>query len=197
MACKQFRIFPITGWGNDGFPTLGNPVKPCVPASGSKEVVTSSLTATHASNSADLNADDVSEPLFAVTGYDLTVSLYGVDADFLAAIGLATKDAAGNLAFKTTNDVHVAAFVKGEDQKGKAYEYFFYDLVARPLDVSIQTKVAGQAADPIQLNFHGSPITTSAYGDIPWFKVLQGNTGYVSGEPAANDFYKGTAANSN
>lgn len=194
MACKQFRIFPITGWDNNGFPTVGNPVKPCVPASGSKEVVTSSLTATHSTNSADLNADDASEQIFAVTGYDLSVSIYGADADFLAAIGLATKDAAGNLAFKTSNDVHVAAFVKGEDQKGKAYEYFFYDLVARPLDVNVQTKVAGQVAEPIQLNFRGAPISTTSYGDIPWFKVFQGNTGYVAGEVAAADFYKGTAS---
>ena len=194
MACKMFRIFPITGWGSDGFPTVGNPVKPCVPASGSKEVVTSSLSVTHTSNSADLNADDTSEQLFAVTGYDLSVSVYGADADFLAALGLATKDAAGNLIFKTSNDTHVAAFVKGEDQKGKAYEYFFYDLVARPLDASIQTKVAGQAAEPVQINLHGSPISTTSFGDVPFSKVFQGNTGYVADEPAAADFYKGTVS---
>ncbi len=195
MAVKMLRIFPITAWGANGFPTVGTPVKPLTPGSGEKEINLSAIHITHTVTETELFADDQSESSEAVTGYDFSVEVYGCEAAFIQALGLATLDSNNNLVHNTTNSTHVAVYVSGANQKGKKYNLWLYDCVAKPIDRDLVTD-KGEVVDPITINFKGKPITTTDFGNITMSQVFEGNTGYISGttEPTATSLYTPAAA---
>lgn len=194
MAVKMLRIFPINGWAQNGFPTVGTPVKPLTPGSGEKEINLSAIHITHTVSETELFADDQSESSEAVTGYDFSAEIYGADPAFIVALGLATLDANGNLVHKTTNNTHVAVYLSGANQKGKKYNLWLYDVVAKPIDRDLTTD-KGEVADPITINFVGKPVATTDFGNVVKCQVFEGNSGYISGitEPTALSFYTPTA----
>lgn len=195
MACKQLRTFPITSFGTDGYPVVGMPVKPLLLGATEQEINLKKVSYVPKTGTATLEADDRQEEKTVTTGFTLSVELYGYSPDFLESIGLASKDKNGNLIFLSgENSKHVCIFAKGQNQKGAAFELWFYDCVAKPLSEAIQTQLKSEVADAITIEFSGRLITTSDFGDIPYAKVLSGTQGYVSGEPTTTDLYKGVTA---
>jgi hypothetical protein len=194
MACKLFRIFPFTTKGTDGFPVVTAPVKLVAPGTNENEINTVSVSYTTEKGTVTISADDSREQKTTITGYSVAVEAYGINPDAIAALGLAVKDVNGNLIFTTENTKHVCLFAKSASQKGLKKESWFYDVVAQPLDEKFKTQLKNEVADLITLNFTGSLLSTTAFGDVPFSEVFEGNTGYITGDPSATDFYKGAAA---
>lgn len=192
MACKKLRIFPITSFETDGYPVVGTPIKPIIPGTDEKELVVTSLGFAPEISEVSLEADDNREKDTVSIGYTLSAKVYGVSPEALSALGLAKKDKNGNLLFATgKNTTHVCIFAEGADQKGTAYQFWFYDCVAKPLSKEIKTQLKNQIADTITLEFTGNVLSTTDFGDVDHAQVYKGSTGYVTDEPTANSLYKG------
>lgn len=197
MACKKFRIFPRTGAGTDGFPTVGTPVLLVPVGTDNKEHNIKSVALANEVNTASVEADDDVEETTVVKREKLTVEAFGINPEAIVALGLAVKDANGNLMFKNSNTTHVVLYNKGANQKGLKKDYWFYDSVAQPLDQKTITQLQGNSTDPITITFYNYPIKATGFADpIPHGEVFEGNTGYLADDHtiAAADLYKGTVA---
>jgi len=196
MACRKFRIFPITNFGSDGYPTVGTPVLLVAPGTDSKEFNIKSVSFAATKNTAEIEADDASEETTAVVKETVTVEAWGINPEALVALGLAKKDSSGNLMFAQSNSTHVCLFAKGSNQKGLAKNFWFYDCVAQPLDQKVVTQLKGNATDPITLTFINHPISTTGFGIVPHAEVFEGNAGFIKDddEVTAASLYRGTVA---
>lgn len=196
MACKKFRIFPITSFGTDGYPIVGTPVLLVAPGTDNKEFNIKSVGFSATKNTAEIEADDSSEETTAIVKETVTVEALGINPDAFVALGLAKKDSNGNLAFVQSNSTHVCLFVKGANQKGLSKNFWFYDCVAQPLDEKVVTQLKGNSADPITLTLINHPIVTTGFGSVPHAEVFEGLQGFIKDEDqvTAVSLYKGTVA---
>ena len=193
MALSKIRIFPISGTGSDGYPTLSSVVKPMTPGSGETEVNNIKLSIKKVVKTKTLNADDKEEEHNAVVALDGTMTVYCADADFLAAVLPCTKDSNGNLHFyagvQSAKDVCI--FAEGKNEKGKKFQVWIYDCQFKPFDEDFETESDSDVQ--IELPFKGLVIEAGGKSRTH-ARVYEGNTGYVSGEPTTSSLYKEPAA---
>jgi len=193
MACKRLRIFTITSIGSDGFPVAGEPVPLVTPGSDGKDHNLVSMSITPEFNSAPFEADDDFEETKVIKRETVTISAFGVEIAALVALGLATKDANGNLIISQSNTKRVILFAEGAYQKGPGKNFWLYQAVAQPLDQKVTTQLKGASTDPLTITFYNYPLTTKEFGEIPHLEVYEGNQGYINAtdEITSAKVYKG------
>lgn len=190
---NTLRFFPWSAIGNDGFPTVSSPVSPL--SFTGKEVNLRQVSYTPNIVTTELPGDDRKEVVDVVSDFTVEVQLNGVGVDFLAGIGLGSKDSKGNFHAYSQVTQHGVLFVRGKNQKGALFERWFHDVVAKPLSQTQVSQLASETADPITISFRGTPLPapTGHSSDIPYSEVYSGNTGFVGAgvEPQTTDYYKG------
>lgn len=193
MALSKIRVFPISAFGGDGYPTLSNPVKPMTPGSGETEVNNIKLSIKKVIKTKTLNADDQEEEHNTVVALDGSITVYCADATFLEKVLPCTKDTNGNLHFYAgvQEAKNVCIFAEGKNEKGKKFQVWIYCCQFKPFDEDFETETDSDAQ--IELPFKGLVITAGGKNRTH-ARVYEGNTGYVSGEPTTSSLYKEPAA---
>lgn len=190
MSLKKVRIFPITGYGSDGYPTYGSPISLVTVDSGETEVNNIRVKIAKTLKEKTLNADDREKKTRAIVGYTGEIEAYGVDANAISNLFPATKDSRGNIIHQAGSLVgkKVGVFFEGKNEAGKVYQKWLYEVEFKPFDE--EDKTEGDNAESIVLEFDGHVINVTTLGDITHATVYSGSTGFVSGEPTASDIYK-------
>lgn len=193
---SKIRVFPITSYGTDGYPVLGTPIKLVSLSTGETEVNNISVKITPTVKTKTLNADDIEEIHNSIVGLSGEIEAYGIDATALANITEAEKDSNNNInhVVNTGSEKHVCLFFQGKNEKGAAFQKWLYKAKFDPIEES--NKTSGDSAEAIKLTFTASVIVTGTT-QRTHATVYEGNTGYISGEPGANDIYKQPAPPSN
>lgn len=188
---SKIRIFPITGYGSDGYPTYGTPIPLITFGTGETEVNNIRLKITPTTKTKTLNADDIEEVHEAVVGYAGEIEAYGVDATALSTLFNATKDANGNINHLAgdVSEKYVGIFCQGKNEKGKKFQTWLYAVKFKPFESELST--LSDSATSIQLEFNGLVIQTGTTKRTH-ATVYEGNVGYVTEgtEPTAASVYK-------
>lgn len=186
---SKIRLFPITSWGSDGYPVLGTPSHLITLEEGETEVNDIKLKISHTVKSKTLNGDDKEEVHKSIVGYTGEIEAYGIDSTALALINEVNKDSNGNINHLagTGAEKYVCVFMEGKNEKGKKFQKWFYKVKFDPIDDELETQTENTTT--ITLPFTGEIITASNK-DRTHATVYQGNTGWVNGEPTAQDIYK-------
>ena len=194
MALSKIRVFPISGFGSDGYPTLSSPVPLMTLGSGETELNNIKMSIKKVLKTKTLNADDKEEEHSSVVSLDGTLTAYEADANFLSAVLPCTKDTNGNLHFYAgvQETPKVCIFAEGKNEKGKKFQTWIYCAQFKAFDEEVETEA--DSTTQIELPFKGLVITAGGK-DRTHARVYQGNTGYVNGEPTTSSLYKEPVAN--
>lgn len=192
---SKVRLFPITAWGTDGYPTLGSPIQLATVSEGETEVNSIRIKLTPTTKSKTLEADDRQEVHTSVVGMTGELECYCADATALAALFPVDQDTNGNLHFLAGVQAskEVAIFLEGRaGEKGKKYQMWIYDATFEPLEEELNTE--SDTAQSVTLSFNVKVInagtTSGTKKDRTHAKAYEGNTGYVSGEPTNSSLLK-------
>ena len=185
----QFRIFAISGF-TSGKPTIAAAIPFLTKTASEDEVNNVSVTLSPEQTTKTYKADNKVEKDTVVTGYNGTVTFYGIDKTALAAISKNTTDTNGNTALESSPDGNpkVVIFFQGKNAKGKKYNMWLYNVEFDNVPFAAEQEENDPKAT--SLNFFASSVIYqghNCFGTI----VYEGSTGYVEEgtEPVANDLY--------
>lgn len=179
MGLCKVRLFPITAKIANDYPTYGAPFKLCM--SDDDEINNISVTINNKVKEKTLQADDKERTSRVVTAYEGELQAYGLDADAVANLFGYEKDIDGNVMDVVNNEpLGFGMFYQGENEKGIAFQKYFYDLLLYPGDEGSKTKT--ETAESITLSIDGRILAINGK-NIRSKTVYQGNPGWVEGEP--------------
>ena len=186
---SKVRIFPVSAFGSDGYPTLSSPIKLATLESGETEVNNIRIKLTPTLKTKTLNADDREEKHSTVVGMEGELEAYNVDSTALSSLLAIGKDTNGNAHFYAGNqtDKNVCIFCEGKNEKGKKFQTWIYCATFEPLEEEQNTE--SDTATSVILKFSVKVITAGGK-ERTHARVYEGNTGYVSGEPTTSSLYK-------
>lgn len=192
---STLRIFPITGYGADGKPTLGTPIPLLAVGTSEKEINNISIELTPTESTREYKADNRVEQDDVQTGFEGTVTFYGIDKTAIAAISGHRIDSNNHVVLRSNSEGNpkVCIFAQAKGEKGTKYNLWLYNVEFKGLPFS-----AGQSEDnptATSLNFFASAIP---YGgeDVFGITVDYGTTGYIAEgtEPTAANLVMPEAA---
>lgn len=186
---SKIRIFPITGFGTDGYPEVSAPIKLVTIKDGETEINNIRVKITPTVKTKTLNADDLEEEHKSVVGYKGDMEAYGVDAVALDALQEVEKDTNGNINHLAGTGVkkYVVVFFEGKNEKGVKFQKWLYKVKFDP--ITEECKTEDDSGTSIALSFVGEVIQTGTKARV-YATVYQGNKGWVEEEPTAQDLYK-------
>lgn len=192
---SKIRVFPITSYGTDGFPVYGEPVKLHTPSGTEKEINAVGIDIVYDEQEKKMQGDDRQEIHYSTMGYTATPKIYGIDKAALSELYDILTDKNGDqINYVNTGTVkHFGVFFEGKcGENDKLHQRWLYDLTAKKPSDSYETE-SGTAAT-ISLTFNGCVLTGSDGKQFTDGRVYQGSAKWVSGEPTANDIFKGVTA---
>ena len=194
---SEMRIFPITAFGTDGYPTVGEPFPLYKAGDTEQEVnnIDNTLEPDVATKSKQADNRRVSEEV--LHGYNGTTNVYGIDQDAMSKAFGYYLDGNSNLVVSANEEPkHVAIFLRGKNENGKKYNQWIYDAVFN--HPSFSAAQEGDSASSISVTYYASLITATIGTARKTFAtaiVYEGNEGYIDEgtEPTTQDLYKPTA----
>lgn len=179
----QLRIFPITGYASTGAPTITAAVMLLATASAEKEINNISLELTPKVITKTWKADNKEEQDTVKTGYEGTVTFYGIDANALKSISNNITDVNGNTVLESSSEgtPKCVLFYHGKNAKGKKYNCWLYSVEFG----EVPFKAAQEEENPesISLSFFAETITYTPSGGsahaVQGIIVYEGNDGYI------------------
>jgi len=175
----QLRIFPITGFGTDGKPTITTAFPLLATAASEQEINNISCNLTPKVVERTYQADNREEKNEVKKGYDGTLEFYGIDADALNAITVNEKDTAGRTVLESNGNgaPKCVVFYHGKTEKGKKYNIWLYNVEFA--DAAINSAQEAESPAATSLSFFASSIIYSSH-TVFGLIVYEGQTGYVA-----------------
>lgn len=179
MGLCKVRLFPIKEINPNDYPAYNMPFKLC--SSDDENINNISVTINNKVKEKTLQADDQESVSRAVTGYEGELQAYGLDADATTNLFGYQKNSDGNVLDVVNNEpLGFGLFYQGENEKGIAFQKYFYHVKLYPGDEGSKTKT--ESAESITLTLEGRILKIDG-DDIRSFTVYEGNPGWVDGEP--------------
>ncbi len=182
----QLRIFPITAWASTGAPTIITAVKLLTPSGSEKEINNISLELTPRVVSKTWKADNKEEQDTIKTGYDGTLTFYGIDKAALQAISNNITDANGRTVLESSSEgtPKCVLFYQGKNAKGKKYNCWLYSVEFG--EVPFKAAQEEDNPDSISLSFFAETINYTPAGSnqsthaVQGIIVYEGDEGYIA-----------------
>lgn len=190
------RLFKVTSFSSSTGPAIsGEPIKPYEPASGETEINNISVELTPDTSERTLQADNTAENDAYVKGFSGTLTVYGIDADFLSEVLGYEKDSNENtnLVINNAEKNQFVMFYRGKNEKGAKYNMWLYDVEFKPFNLPATQD--GDTPSTLALTFYAKGIILNSKQTIGSI-VYEGNEGYVAEgtEPTSSDLYIPAAA---
>lgn len=173
------RVFPITGFGPDGKPTIAAAFPLLASGSAETEVNNISCTITPESVTRTWKADNREERDEIKTGYKGTLTFYGIDAEALSVLTPNYKDSKGHTVLTSSagGAPKVVLFYRGKDDKGKKYNAWLYNVEFE--DPAISAAQEEETPKSVSINFFAGAVIWHGklvFGLIVW----EGSEGYLA-----------------
>lgn len=153
-------------------------------------ITNTSFTLTKETNETTYEADDITEVGDQViTGMTGTFSALGIDVKVKALIENNVIDKNGNLiARENGSDPRFTCCLQYKNKKGKSVQLWLYKVHFLKNNDTNGNQQSSQ--EDITYNFRVEPITDSE-GRYLWYsEVVEGSTGWITGDPKPTDIYK-------
>lgn len=189
----QLRIFPISSFQSTGAPSITTALPLLARGSSEKEINNISLELTPKVVTRTWKADNKEEQDTVKTGYDGTVTFYGIDKTAIAAISNNIVDHNGHtvLGSSPEGNPKCVLFYHGKNAKGKKYNCWLYSVEFG--EVPFKAAQEEDTPDSVSLSFFAETITFTPSGGtahaVQGIIVYEGETGYIAEgvEPTAAD----------
>ena len=190
------RLFKISSFSSTTGPSIsGEPIKPYEPGAGETEINNISVELTPDVSERTLEADNTSEKDSFVKGFDGTLTVYGIDADFMSEVMGYAKDSNGNtnLIVNVAEKNQFVMFYRGKNEKGKKYNMWLYDVEFKPFNLPAAQD--GDTPSTIALSFYAKTVVINGKQTVGGL-VYEGGEDYVAEgtEPTSTDLYIAPAA---
>lgn len=179
----QLRIFPISSFAATGAPTITNSLPLLAKGSSEKEINNISLELTPRVVTRTWKADNKEEEDTVKTGYDGTVTFYGIDKTAIAAISNNIIDSNGHtvLGSSAEGNPKCVLFYQGKNAKGKKYNCWLYSVEFG--EVPFKAAQEEDTPDSVSLSFFAETITYTPSGGsahaVQGIIVYEGEEGYI------------------
>lgn len=182
MSFRRLRFAEITGTDESGYPEVGEWFALLTVGAEAAEINNISCQLEDTLSTKTLQADDQTEVVTKTTAYTLTVTAYGVDAEALSKLMGVELDGNGNFIDKPDAvRPHFVVFYQGANEKGKAFQKYFYDVVCQPINDTDTTD--GDTAESLTITLNGQLVTLKDGTRVKSATIYEGNTGWATGEP--------------
>lgn len=180
----QLRIFPISSFGATGAPTISAALPLLAKGSSEKEINNISLELTPRVTTRTWKADNKEEQDTVKTGYEGTVTFYGIDKNAIAAISNNVVDSNGHTVLGSSADGNpkCVLFYHGKNAKGKKYNCWLYSVEFG--EIPFKAAQEEENPDSVSLTFFAETITYTPTGvsahAVQGIIVYEGETGYIA-----------------
>ncbi len=189
MGFKKLRLFPVTTEsGIDGYPEYGQPIR--LQGTGNEEDFNSiNIKLTEIKKTKTLNADDKEKIKERITGYDVELEVYRVEAEAAELIHGHAADANGNLK-EIVNGAKkkFGLFFEGKTSDELKYQKYLYLVEFTGSDFEASTDT-GENTGTLKLTGKGYLITEVSGAEVKAYTVYHGNPDWLDNTPTA--MYKG------
>lgn len=179
----QLRIFPISSFAATGAPAITSSLPLLAKGSSEKEINNISLELTPRVVTRTWKADNKEEEDTVKTGYDGTVTFYGIDKTAIAAISNNIIDSNGHtvLGSSAEGNPKCVLFYHGKNAKGKKYNCWLYSVEFG--EVPFRAAQEEDTPDSVSLSFFAETITYTPSGGsahaVQGIIVYEGEEGYI------------------
>ena len=180
----QLRIFPISSFASTGAPTITTALPLLARSASEKEINNISLELTPKVVTRTWKADNKEEQDTVKTGYDGTITFYGIDKTAIAAISNNLVDANGHtvLGSSPEGNPKCVLFYHGKNAKGKKYNCWLYSVEFG--EVPFKAAQEEDTPDSVSLSFFAETITYTPSGGtahaVQGIIVYEGESGYIA-----------------